>query len=564
MSTFNKWILLFLSFFLVAFGQPAWIPINGLIASVLGYALFWRILLSLPSKRKRFFLSSFWFFAVQLIQLSWFISHPYSYIYAVYFLLALIVAVQFGVIGIFITHRNLNSFVNMLAIASLWTIFEWSRLFYFSGFSWNPSGMSLTSSLYAMQAASIGGVFSLSFWVILTNLLVLHFWVSPSHKFSLSLLALTAIAAPYLYGMIHVKNHTEIAEQLDPRSAFSVLLVQPAFPVEEPSFSSVEQLADTIILEWSQILNILKKQQNQSIDLIALPEYLVPLGTYNFLYPIQTVFRHFIEQFGAESLSKLPPLELPYCTAQLNSHGVQLLVNNAFWAQGIANIFNANLLIGLEDIGHNQENQREYYSAALFFTPFPTMNLFPERYEKRVLVPMGEYIPFQFFTELAASYGVFSSFTAGREAKVMMCNKILISPSICYEETFGHLIRESRQKGAQLMVNLTSDVWYPNSKLPRQHFDHARLRTVENGIPLIRACNTGVTGVIDSLGRIVAVLGGDSPEKVEWTPDSLFAKVPLYSYSTLYSKFGDTLIIVLSFLFLCLGFMFFGLIKKSL
>jgi apolipoprotein N-acyltransferase len=116
-------------------------------------------------------------------------------------------------------------------------------------------------------------------------------------------------------------------------------------------------------------------------------------------------------------------------------------------------------------------------------------------------------------------------------------------------------MREGRQKGAEVMVNLTSDVWYPNSKLPRQHLDHARVRTVENGIPLIRACNTGVTAAIDSLGKNVSVLGGDQPEKVEWVADGLVVHVPLYSYHTLYSKLGDSLIIGISMIFVLAGFL---------
>ena len=96
-----------------------------------------------------------------------------------------------------------------------------------------------------------------------------------------------------------------------------------------------------------------------------------------------------------------------------------------------------------------------------------------------------------------------------------------------------------------LLVNLTSDVWYPNSRLPKQHFDHARLRTVENGIPLIRACNTGITGGIDSLGRIINVLG-DNYSESEWIADSIKITVPKYTYGTVYSKTGDLLIIIIS------------------
>ncbi len=94
-------------------------------------------------------------------------------------------------------------------------------------------------------------------------------------------------------------------------------------------------------------------------------------------------------------------------------------------------------------------------------------------------------------------------------------------------------------------------MWYPYSRLPQQHFDHSRLRTVENGIPLVRACNTGVTGAVDSLGRIVKVFGEDM-YKLQGQAAAFAVRVPTYHYQTLYSKGGDLLI--LSFCLVSLGF----------
>ena len=73
--------------------------------------------------------------------------------------------------------------------------------------------------------------------------------------------------------------------------------------------------------------------------------------------------------------------------------------------------------------------------------------------------------------------------------------------------------------------------------LPQQHFDHARLRTVEAGIPLIRSCNTGITCAFDSLGRVVSVLG-DNPAKMGVGGGFIVRKLPTYHYSTLYTQFA--------------------------
>ena len=216
-------------------------------------------------------------------------------------------------------------------------------------------------------------------------------------------------------------------------------------------------------------------------------------------------------------------------------------VTNAYLLQALANLYNAEVVSGLEDAEDTPEGL-QYYSAAIHVQPNLAHQapFIIQRYEKRILMPMGEYIPFAFCRTLAAAYGIQGSFTHGKEAKLLGCRQPL-GMCICYEETFGHLMRENSQKGAQVLVNLTNDGWYPESLLPQQHFDHARLRTVENGLPLLRACNTGVTGAIDSFGRVIAVLDNRSE-----APGALHVNVPLYSYTTLYRTVGDTLIVLVS------------------
>jgi apolipoprotein N-acyltransferase len=84
--------------------------------------------------------------------------------------------------------------------------------------------------------------------------------------------------------------------------------------------------------------------------------------------------------------------------------------------------------------------------------------------------------------------------------------------------------------------------------LPRQHFDHGRVRAAENGVPMVRACNTGVTGWVDCFGQARDQL----PVKEEG-PDILYATVSLREFSTLYSYVGDSAIFGLSALFAVVG-----------
>lgn len=539
---------LVISFLIVAFGQPAWISWLGSLAAILGYALFFRVLMDIPTAKKRFWLATAWYACVQAIQLSWLLSHPFIYIYFVFPIFTFLLGLQFGLLSFLLPTHN-PTFTRVLSVSGVWVLLEWVRLFVFSGYSLNPAGLALSGNVYSLQMASLAGVFGMTFWVLFVNLIGLKAWFSrkwiPVWIFSAIL--------PYLFGWAHLVYHQEKFEN-HRAEPLEVVLVQPAFPIEETlGFRNIHEAIDFVVTEWHQILSVLKPHQNKPLDLIALPEYVVPYGTYWHIFRAEEVIDTYKRIFGESSLGALPPLEEPLARQIETTEGRAWMVSNAYWVQGIANLFNTEVVVGLEDSERNESDIVENYNAALYFTPYSKET---QRYEKRVLLPLGEYMPFEWCKELAARYGVQGSFTPGKEAKVIEAVCAPMGISICYEETHGNLMRESRQKGAEMLVNLTSDVWYPNSKLTQQHWDHARLRTVENGIPLIRACNTGITGAIDSLGRTVGTLG-DDPVKYEWVSDSVHLSVPVYHYQTLYTQTGDSAIIALSAicaLLVCLEF----------
>lgn len=555
LNTLTQLGVFLISLVVVAFGQPSGMPWLGAIASVAGYAAIFRIFLEIPSKSKRFWLGTLWFAAVHALQLLWMLYHPYNYIYLVFFGFSFLWGLQFGFFALFITKENLEGFGKSIALAALWTLLEWGRLFFLSGYSWNPAGLALTENLYAMQMASIGGIFLLSFWVFLVNILGLKAWLCLPKRKPIYLWASLAIF-PYLFGYLHLHIHqSEIEKQAwhQEGKRFRALLVQTAFPAEETiPFADTSSYIDFVVKEWEQIIRIIQPHRGKKIDLIALPEYVVPFGTYTFLYPYEEVLNIFENSLGPLDAKLMPPLEEPFAKMYFTDIGYKWYVNNAFWSQAIANCFDCDVIAGLEDTDLLANGQREPYSAALYFIPNATAASYvPKRYAKRVLIPMAEYIPFSILHPLALQYGIGGSFKPGSEATVFDNQVAPFGVSICYEETFGDLMRECRRNGAELLVNLTSDVWYPNSNLPKQHFDHSRLRTVENGIPLLRACNTGLTSAIDSLGQIVATLGDTSPES-QWMADALYVEVPCYHYKTLYSRYGDTPLIAFCWLALLL------------
>ncbi len=545
----------FVSLLIVGFGQPVWEPLFGkwlcLMASVVGYALFWRGLLDIESPKKRFLIGFSWMALVQVIQVWWMISHPYLYIVFVIGLIAVIYGTQFGLMSIWVTQTNILKRSRCLSLTAFWVIMEWSRLFFLSGISWNPSGLALSVFDYPLQTASLWGVYGLSFWVILNNLFFLR--ASLKQDFRSFELACLVLFLPFAVGFVEYHKKVEqmsVHQVLQPET-FDALLVQTAFPAEETFNMELPELVEFVQGEWKHILTLTEPSRGRYLDLVVLPEFVVPFGAYNFIYPYEHTVKTFVDIFGEDAIALLPPKESPWVREIIGRGKSTFWVNNVFWAQGLANVMNAPLVAGLEDVvddGH----KRDIYSAALYFPPFAKAEEYPvQRYSKQVLVPMAEYIPTSFCTQLAAMYGISGSFTRG-EGPVIFDHALLpFGLSICYEETFGNLTRKNREAGAKLLINLTSDVWFPDSKLPKQHLDHARLRTIENGIPLIRSCNTGITCALDSLGRMTHALNEENPEGSEWVSAGLVVSIPTYTYQTLYSKFGDIPLIVICLIFIC-------------
>jgi apolipoprotein N-acyltransferase len=156
-------------------------------------------------------------------------------------------------------------------------------------------------------------------------------------------------------------------------------------------------------------------------------------------------------------------------------------------------------------------------------------------YDKLHLVPFGEYLPFQDlmeklgFVQLTKVQGGFIPGTRRRSMEIPDAPRAL--PLICYEAIFpGDVAAGDDRPG--WIVNLTNDGWFGISTGPHQHLQQARLRAVEEGLPVVRAANTGISAVIDPSGRIVAQLGLG----LEGVLD---ANLPAALPPTVYARLGD-------------------------
>jgi apolipoprotein N-acyltransferase len=512
--------LIALSYVVVAFGQPAWSAILGLFAATCGYTLFWRATFYFRHSVTRFLLSALWYAAVQLFQLSWMTADDYQgrYIWLVWLLLALVGGAQFGLLSLFVRPLRKMTLLRVLGVPAIWVLMEWSRLFIAAGNTWNPAGLALTGFTISAQLVAVAGVYGLSFWVMLVNTLVLQLWVAP-HRSRRWILAAAAGALPYVFGGLHLWFHQTRIDR-NPADPLAAVLVQTGLgPLEKGSLGLAHPDALPLSLQWRRIIDMLSDFQEKRIDLILMPEGALPLDHAQPIWGRGV--NALIREYGQ------PATAAPEQT-----------ICNADLCRALSDHLATDLIIGL--IVRQEE---QIYNAALHFQPGKEE---VEQYAKRVLFPFAEAMPYQWMESIGARYGITASFTPG-DRPGLFSSPVPVGVTICYEETFSELVRQCRNEGAEVLVNLTADGWFPNSRLPLQHFTHGRLRALENGLPLLRACHTGVTAAIDSLGRTVDLIG-DRRGQPFWLAKALYVEVPRYHYRTLYSYVGDGMIVGISML----------------
>lgn len=165
------------------------------------------------------------------------------------------------------------------------------------------------------------------------------------------------------------------------------------------------------------------------------------------------------------------------------------------------------LLVGSMDTEFRDDGLRFYNSSFLV----DTNGVIVKGYDKRHLVIFGEYVPLRRvlpFLKLVTP--IQESFSPGSTSTVFNLESpaIRFSVLICFEDTVASLARESVRNGARLLVNQTNDGWFDAYTEPNQHKMQCVLRCVENGVPAVRAANTGVSCFIDRRGRVYDVLAG--------------------------------------------------------
>lgn len=527
-ACFRFAVLYILSLLFAAFGQPDRALVFPLLAYVFGYSVIFYALLTMPSRRLRVFTLFSWGWLLEMYQVGWMSTTDYFgfAIVIAYLIITCLLALQFGIFAYFFPGEGKLSYRHVLALSSFWVILEWSRLYYFCGFPFNTVGLVLSFSTASLQLASIFGVYGLTFWVFLASLAGAK---SFSEKGGGPFVIWTVLLlAPFVFGYYHMQYH--LTEATLPRKLKTAMIQTGLFAEQKWAFPGQEGSFIDPLAQWKKTLSYLDQSGEALFDYVILPEGAFHGDAYEPQYSYEAIIA------GLPALVSVAPALDGFGNKKEGKD--RWLVSNAWIAQAISNLYRAELIIGLLDYDPKKDRS---FNSAFHFIPFGRK---AERYDKRILVPMSEYLPFSFWGSFLEQYGINTFFTAGKEAKIFR-GKVPVSVSICFEEGFGGLIREGKLKGAEMFVNVTNDAWFPESRLAKEHFNMGRIRSVENGVPLLRSCNTGVTAAVDCFGRIIGTL---AERDMDGNPVSgiLVAEINSQSYETIFSRFGNGLILLIS------------------
>ena len=382
-----------------------------------------------------------------------------------------------------------------VALALALSATEWLRGHLFTGFPWNILGYALTYPLVLMQSAAVVGIYGLTLAVVLICASPAVIMAASSNARgptrpwrTAALLSLLPLALMTAWGAWRLAA---------PRPAFvegvRLRLVQPSIPQRDKWQSERQGEIFRRHLELSGTNPAGQPDQMAGITAVFWPEAAMPFQ----------------------------PLRYPNVLAQIG----EALPAGTHLLAGI-------LRSQAEAVG--VDRMQAFNSVAAFDRTGRPVAI----YDKIHLVPFGEYLPFQAMLEsigLQALTRQRGGFTIGARPRPLVYLPGLppLSILICYEALFpADLVQGRTNVRPGLLVNLTNDGWFGNSTGPRQHLQQTRVRAVEEGIPLIRVANNGVSAAFDPYGRELVRLELDIAGVAD-------VGLPITLPPPLYARFGD-------------------------
>ena len=377
-----------------------------------------------------------------------------------------------------------------VSLAVAWTVAEWLRGNILTGFPWNLIGYVWTVTEQTLQGAAFIGVYGLSLLTVLVAAAPGAAWGSAEirgrarRSLPIWLLVLSPVAL-WLAGEVRMQALTPIGDQ-----GLSLRIVQGNVP-QSTKWRPSERHR---IIQRYISLSALRRPSDVTLQI--WPETALPVALAN------------------------DPDRRAAVALAIPEGGVLLTGSVRFPDSADADRQPRNSLLAISD------------GAEVLVA-----------YDKVRLVPFGEYLPLRSllpFEKLVEGRGDFSS--GPGPVTIAVPGVPSFQPLICYEAIFPNWTPDDGGTQAKWLLNVTNDAWFGRSSGPYQHFQMARTRAVERGLPLVRAANTGISAVVDSLGRVTARLGlGETGVLDAALPAALSAGTP-------YSRYGEWIVLAIAIL----------------
>jgi apolipoprotein N-acyltransferase len=392
-----------------------------------------------------------------------------------------------------IVMRRLTIAFGASALAAapfVWTATELGRMYVFTGFPWVLLGYSQATVLPIAQAASIAGVFGVSAIVVSVSSALAGIVVARAWRPAAVVVAGVLLIA--VWGNARARDAALTREGQPLR----VGIVQPNVLEEERETPGRGQ-------------DILERDLTMTRDAIAKGARFVAL-------PESALSPYTLDDYAEVSRS----------------------------VRQIARDARVPILLGSDQyewrVTGNRREVEKSFNAAFMLRPDGTTAAV---YRKIHLVPWGEYVPLRnwltFVGPLVQAIG--RGFDAGDTMTLLPLGAHQASTAICYEIIYPELVRQSVAQGSELLTTITNDSWFGASSAPYQHFEQASMRAIEEGRYLVRSANTGVSGLVDPYGHVLArtdifhpaVIAGDVRLLKTRTPYSLVGDVFAYASAML-------------------------------
>jgi apolipoprotein N-acyltransferase len=382
-----------------------------------------------------------------------------------------------------------------LFAAASWVALEMTVARLFSGFPWNLLGVSQHAILPVIQLAAWTGVYGVSFLIVWFSVSLVLAGVGLMRQPGVHGVWVRDLGLPLLLvAAVTVAGFSRIMRLEDSDRHLEVALVQPSIPQDLIWDPTEDATRFEKVIELSRLALVSQPQ------LLVWPE------------------------------AAMPPLTRTSFASLTN-----LIVEHGVWM-----IFGADDVDWREDEAGREEH--DVYNAAFLFGPD---GRYVSSYRKQQLVIFGEYIPMErWFPFLGALTPIEGSFTSGSGPVPFELTDppARISVLICFEDVFPHLARRHVDDETELLVNLTNNGWFGESSAQWQHAAIAVFRAVENGVPLVRCTNNGLSCWIDAVGRLRQIVG--TPSRDIYGPGFMTASIPLRPAKespgpTVYRRYGD-------------------------